>query len=88
MQDKGEAAVENCRQGLELLGSGISKPLPRAIPYRPTLSFPLGLSQLPSRGGARQEAEMELGSLCSAPRGLLLLRDPTSLTITLSQLWM
>lgn len=70
MQDKGEAGMENCGQGLELFGSGISKPLPRAVPYRPTLSFILGLSQLPSQlpshGGARQEAEMELGSLCSS----------------------
>lgn len=70
MQDKGEAGVENCGQGLELLGSGISEPLLRAFPYRATLSFLLKLSQLPpqlpSHGGARQEAEMELGSLCSS----------------------
>lgn len=70
MQDKGEAGMENCAQGLELLGSGISKPLFRAIPCRPTLSFPLRLSQLPSQlpshGGARQKAEMELASLHSS----------------------
>lgn len=40
VQDKGKAGMENCGQGLELLGSGISKPLPRAIPYRPLLPPP------------------------------------------------
>lgn len=81
MQDKGEAGMENCGQGLELLGSGISRPLLGTVPYRLTLSFPLGLSQLPSQlpshDGARQEAEIELGSLCvSSPTGASAAEEP------------